>query len=145
MKRRELITFNGDLPKFIDNLVERAIQDVKPFFGGSLLGLGDYRNPLVTWKDEEDKYVGRAEVPGASKENLKLIVDSNARTLKVESKDVKEEESEDSYSRSESNYRYFTMLPDDVDYNNITSKHENGVLEIIIGRKAEKGKEIPIK
>ncbi|HHH38442.1 MAG TPA: Hsp20/alpha crystallin family protein [Sedimenticola sp.] len=90
--------------------------------------------PAVDIKEEDDKYVLHADIPGVKPEEIEVSMDNGVLTIRGERKQESEEEKEN-YKRIERVhgifYRRFS-LPDDADAEKITAKGENGVLEVTI-------------
>jgi len=108
----------------------------------------DEWSPAVDIKDEGDKFVIHADLPGVKTEDIDVSVDNGVLTIKGERENVKEEE-EDSYKRIErfsgSFMRRFT-LPDGANLDKISAKTKNGVLDLIVPKTAKtKSKRIDIK
>lgn len=98
---------------------------------------------------ENDKsYVVRAEIPGVSKENIKVTVDGNMVSISAEVKREKEEKQGEKVLCREcsqgTSYRSFT-LAGNVDEEKTQAKYDNGVLELTLPKKNGNGhKEITI-
>ena len=98
--------------------------------------------------ENEKSYVVRAEIPGVSKDDIKVIVDGNMVSISAEVKQEKEEKNGDKVLCREryqgSAYRSFT-LASNVDEENVQAKYDNGVLELTLPKKnGNSHKEIPI-
>ena len=85
--------------------------------------------------ENDDNYTVTSEIPGVSKENIKIDVADNTLTISVNKKNTNKDEkknylvkeiSETSLSRS--------FYLDDMDENNITAKMDNGILTITVGK-----------
>ena len=85
--------------------------------------------------ENDDNYTVTSEIPGVSKENIKIDVADNTLTIGVNKKNTNKDEkknylvkeiSETSLSRS--------FYLDDMDENNITAKMDNGILTITVGK-----------
>ena len=103
-------------------------------FFGDVLGK-DMKTNIM---ENDDSYQVTSEIPGVSKENIKIDVADNTLTIRVnkkkENKDEKKnylvkEISESSLSRS--------FYLDDMDENNVTAKMDNGILSIRVGKLKE--------
>ena len=98
---------------------------------------------------EDDKtYTVRAEIPGVTKEDIKVAVDGNQVSISAEVKKQKEEKEGKKVIRSEryygSMYRSFT-LDHDVDPDATKAKYTDGVLELTLPKKpGTAGKEIKV-
>ncbi|KAJ7962859.1 putative Small heat-shock protein [Quillaja saponaria] len=92
-------------------------------------------------KEKDDHYKLRYDMPGISKEDVKITVDDGVLTIKGEHKEEKEEGDDDEYwsSRSYGYYNTSLMLPEDAKADEIKAELKDGVLSITIPR-AEKAK-----
>lgn len=134
----------------MSNLVRRdpfAIDDVfedllKGFFIRPVRYPGDMPEMQMIKMDvkEGDKeYTIHAEMPGVPKEAIEVAIDGNAVSISAEVKKESEEKEGEKVLRSERYYgkvyRSFT-LGQDVDETNAKAKFENGVLELVLPKKA---------
>jgi HSP20 family protein len=104
--------------------------------------------PAVDIFETKDNLVMRAELPGMSRDDVKISVENNVLTLRGERK-FSDEIKRENYHRVERAYgsfcRSFT-LPAEVDRTGIEARFENGVLEVTMPRREEaKPKQIDIK
>jgi len=108
---------------------------------------GDFFNngemPVNTFKtdirEEADKYVLEAEMPGFSKDDVKIDIEGDYLTLSAERKSEKEE-TKGGYIRRERSYGSFkrSFNIEDVDADNIAAKYDNGVLLLDLPKRGEK-------
>lgn len=93
--------------------------------------------PAVDIKEEDDRYLISADIPGVKAENIDVNMEEGVLSIKGE-RESKSEEDRDSYKRIERSYgvfyRRFTM-PDNADADKISAKCKDGVLEISIPKK----------
>ncbi len=108
--------------------------------------------PTVNTREDENAYVVEIDLPGVKKEDIKVNIDQEKRTLTVSGeRKFKEEVKKEDYYKIESSYGKFLRtfsLPENVDAENIDAKTEVGVLHITLPKvkKEEKEvKEIPVK
>lgn len=104
--------------------------------------------PSVDIKEEDDRYVFLADIPGVDPKDIEVTSENGSLTIKGERESESKEERE-GYKRIErssgSFYRRFT-LPDAVDTKHIDAHSKNGVLEIIVPKTKElKAKKISVK
>jgi HSP20 family protein len=89
-------------------------------------------------KETDKAYTVHAEIPGVRKEDIDVSIDGNVVTIRAEVKREKEEKGE-TMLRSERYYgamaRSFT-LASDVDEKTATAKYTDGVLELVLPKKA---------
>jgi HSP20 family protein len=103
--------------------------------------------PAVDIKEEDNRFVLLADIPGVDPNDIQLTTDKNMLVIKGNKQEVKKEQ-KDNYYRVERMqgefYRQFN-LPDTADCEQIQAKSKHGVLEVIIPkRKAEKARKINI-
>jgi HSP20 family protein len=94
--------------------------------------------PAVDIKEESDKFVLHADIPGVKPEAIDISMENGVLTVKGEKKTEATTEQE-GYKRVErsfgSFYRRFS-LPDTADAEAISAKSKHGVLEIVIPKRA---------
>lgn len=117
---REFENFSSQIQKYFDEL---------PFmFSGKM---DSFTPKFDIYEDNEHLYVD-AEVPGVTKENIKLTIEDNILTVEGEKK-ASDELKDKNFFRSERMYgsfkRAFT-LPVEVDSEKVEAKFENGLLKI---------------
>jgi HSP20 family protein len=90
--------------------------------------------PAVDIKEEDDRFVLHADIPGVDPKDIEVNMEDGALCIKGERKTESEEERE-GYKRIErargSFYRRFS-LPDSADAEKISARAEHGVLEVVI-------------
>ncbi|MFN3605270.1 MAG: Hsp20/alpha crystallin family protein [Leptonema sp. (in: bacteria)] len=106
--------------------------------------------PRIDVKDNKDKIIVEADLPGISEKELEVSVTKDSIVLEGEKKH-EFEESKENYYRKERSYGSFKRvipLPVEIDDTKVEAKFKNGVLTIILP-KSEKAleniKKIPIK
>jgi len=104
--------------------------------------------PSVDIKEENDKFVFLADIPGVDPKDIEVTTENGTLTIKGERK-VETEEEREGYKRIErsrgSFYRRFS-LPDTADTEKINAKSNNGVLEISVPKTDKvKARKIEIK
>ncbi|MBR1422056.1 MAG: Hsp20/alpha crystallin family protein [Ruminococcus sp.] len=91
-------------------------------------------------KDEGDKFVMEAELPGFDKEDIKLDITGDTLTLSAEHKaEKKEENKKDNYIRRERTYGSYQRSFDltGIDADKIEAEYKNGILELTLPKMAE--------
>jgi HSP20 family protein len=113
------------------------------------------RAPRAVWRNmpeapeitmdvaEDDKgYRVKAEIPGARKEDIKVAIEGNQVSISAEVRKEQEEKKGETVLRSEryygNQYRVFT-LPQEVDAGSAEAKYDNGVLELVLPKRANGG------
>jgi len=104
--------------------------------------------PAVDIKEEVDKFVIHADIPGVKPEDIEVSMEAGVLTVKGQKESEAKTEKE-GYKRVERSYGSFYRrfsLPDSADSDAINAKSKYGVLEIIIPkREAVKPKRIDVK
>jgi HSP20 family protein len=103
--------------------------------------------PAVDIKEEVDKFVIHADIPGVKPEDIEVSMEAGVLTVKGDKESEAKTEKE-GYKRVERTYGSFYRrfsLPDTADGDAINAKCKHGVLEIIIPkREAVKPKRISV-
>lgn len=103
--------------------------------------------PRVDVSEKKDSYVLEMELPGYTENDVELDLKDRVLTISSKLKDAKKAEKEEKKEAAESVYlikerrnttfsRSFTM-PEDIDHENVTASFKNGLLTVVIPRKAE--------
>lgn len=143
---RELTTFpfenlnmQREINRMFDNFFRGGIQDD---------GAISFLTPVVDITEGDNEYTVKAELPGVSKEDVRITMQDNILTIRGEKKEEKETK-ESNYHRTERSYgsfqRSFT-LPTHVKSDKIEASHKDGVLTITLPKAEEaKPKQIEVK
>lgn len=131
-----LVKFDPMKPAFRRSLLD-------DFFGNSftnVVGSDFARNmPSVNVTESEDGFKIELAAPGLNKEDFKITIEKHRLVISSE-KESNEEVNEDKYTRREFNYSSFSRsfhLPKTIDRDKIEAEYENGVLGIVLPKKAE--------
>ena len=95
--------------------------------------------PAVDIKEEPDRYVLKADVPGIDPKDIEVTMENGVLILKGERSHEEREETEN-YKRMERVYGMFYRrfsLPDTADAEQIRATCRNGVLEVVIPKHAK--------
>ncbi len=138
------------------DVFKRLTDQLDSLMAGKLPALGDEDSSVVTssWRpavdirEEADRFVIIADVPGVDPKNIDVSMDQGVLSIKGERAQEKEEERE-GYRRIERSrgtfYRRFS-LPDSADAEKISAKSAHGVLELTIPkREVVKPRRIDVK
>ena len=113
-----------------DNLFDLFDNFEKKFFGNTNASLPAFRTDI---RDQGDKFLLEAELPGFQKEDISLDVKDGILTIKAEHKENKDEKDDKgNYVRRERRYGSFTRSFDvsGIDEGAITAAYNNGILEL---------------
>ena len=125
-------------------LLRRFHDDVNQLFGDTQFGTsaaGDQSSivtsnwtPAVDIKEETDRFVLKADIPGVDPKEIEVTMDNGVLTIKGERKHESEQEA-NGYKRVERSYGSFYRrfsLPDSADAERVTATGKDGVLEVSI-------------
>ena len=105
-------------------------------------------SPVVDIEESAEAYTIRAELPGLSKEKMKVTVENGALTLSGE-RDLERRVETKTFHRVERSHGTFTRsftLPDDVAPESVAANFKDGLLEIqIIKREEALSKSIEVR
>ena len=109
---------------------------------------GSAWSPAVDIKEEDDKYVLYADIPGVKPEDIEINMDKGILTIRGERKH-ESEESDKGFHRVERSHGVFIRrfaLPDTVDAENISATSKDGVLELVLPKtKKPEARKIEVK
>ena len=104
-------------------------------------------SPAVDVIEEQEGYVLKADLPGVERENIDIVYEDNALTIKGERNSETESE-HDGYKRLERSHGVFQRtfrMPDNIDAENISAKNEHGVLVVRIPKLEKAQKKIQVQ
>ncbi len=135
-----LFSMQREINRMFDHLFDRTTGDEERTGAGWM--------PTVDIAEKDDRYLMNIDLPGVSREDVKITLKDNVLTISGEKKNESEEK-DSSYYRSERQYgrfeRSFT-LPSTVNGERIEAGFTNGVLSVRIPKREEtKPKEIQVK
>jgi len=96
-------------------------------------------SPVVDIEESAEAYTIRAELPGLSKEKVKVTVENGVLTLSGE-RDLERRVETKTFHRVERSHGTFTRsftLPEDVDAESVAANFKDGLLEIQIAKREE--------
>ena len=115
-----------------DNLFDIFDNFEKKFFGNTNANLPAFRTDI---RDQGDKFLLEAELPGFTKEDIQLELKDGILTIKAEHKENSDQtDDKGSYVRRERRYGSFSRTFDvtGIDEANITAAYNNGILELTL-------------
>ena len=112
----------------------------------SLLNSGAFVPAVDVYEDEQGLRL-KLEVPGIEEKELDIHIENNVLTVRGERKFEKEEK-EENFHRIERRYGSFSRsfsLPNTVDQEKVSADYKNGVLTVMLAKRAEaKPKQIKV-
>jgi HSP20 family protein len=140
------------LSEEMDRAFGRTFEDIFEDFGFSrrpLLGEPTIWSPPVEVFERDNNLVVRAELPGLSKDDVRVEMTDDGLVIQGERKSEREEERGGWY-RSERSYGEFYRLiplPEGVDADQVKANFENGMLEVTapIPESAQRRRSIPVE
>ena len=135
----DLYRMRNDMDKFFNQFFSRTLnQDDYPQI--------DW-NPRVDIMEKENEYLVRAELPGLTKDDVKITLQDNVLTVKGEKNEEVKEENKN-FHLCERNYGKFMRsfrIPTPVEKNKIDASFKDGILNIRLPKSEEaKPQEIEI-
>ncbi|HYV91655.1 MAG TPA: Hsp20/alpha crystallin family protein [Chitinophagales bacterium] len=138
-KRTELLpSFKSAFSDFFETPIERFFGD--KFFNGNAWMK---QIPATNISETENDYRVEIAAPGLKRDDFKVTLINGMLNISAE-KEEKKEEKDKNYSRQEYNYNSFSRsfyLPDTVMGDKVDAHYEDGVLRIMLPKKAEAKKE----
>lgn len=104
--------------------------------------------PAVDVKEEKDKYIVEAELPGLAEDDIDINLDDNILTISSKKKEEKEEEKDGYLIRERKAYSFKRsfVVPKNVDREKIDASFKNGLLTLSLEKAPEaKPKKIEVK
>ena len=129
---------NNSFPALLDDFFAKELFDFAPSKSFSNFAKS---TPAVNILETEKEFKIEVAAPGLKKEDIKVELENDLLTISSEVKKETEEKDKDGrYTRREFSYssfkRSFTVDEDTVDTEKIDAKYENGVLNIVVPKRA---------
>lgn len=120
--------------------MDRLLNDMRSGFllpGHEILPKEGTRMPSMDLREEEDRYLIHADMPGMGKENVSIEMEGDMLRISAQREHEMEEEQEGYIRRERGSMRFFRQvrLPENIDGANIKARMENGVLEVSVPKK----------
>ncbi len=123
----------------LQDRVNRLFRDVLPAGRESeALDTGTFMPPVDVYEDEHNITL-KVEVPGIKQDDIDVRLENNTLTIRGQRK-LEKEEKEENFHRIERRYGSFVRsftLPNTVDTEKVNAEYDNGVLKIMLTKRAE--------
>ena len=126
----------------LDTLLDDPLRSMDDLFRGFFVRPVEYQSGphiSVDVREDDKNYTVHADLPGVKKEDVDVQIEGSVIHISAESRHDKEEKQGEKLIRSERYIgrvsRSFTLATD-VDESAATAKFENGVLELVLPKKA---------
>ncbi len=103
--------------------------------------------PAVDVIEEQDSYVLKADLPGVERQDIDIVYEDSALTIKGK-RDSETRDEHDGYKRIERSHGEFQRtfrMPENIDAENISAKNEHGVLVVRIPKQEKAQKKIEVQ
>jgi len=123
---------------------------IDQMFSGDEFLYPQFRTPAIDVRDEENRYIIEAELPGYSEKDIKLELKDGTLSLSTAKSDAEGEKNEKGRwlqrERREFRFSRSFSLPEDVDAEKIEAKYRDGLLTISLEKKPESAPRlVPVK
>lgn len=122
--------------------MQRDIEDnfwnLIPRMAGQLTGRSTEWMPATDIHEDGDRFVLKADLPGLRAEDIEITVENGTLAIKGERKFEREDESGNyrRFERVEGSFQRNFTLPETADPEQITASSKDGVLELVIQKRA---------
>ncbi len=126
----------------LEDMQERMNKLMKNFWQRGPRAAGALRGFPVDIREDNGNLIVEADLPGVDKDNVVVKVRDNQIMISCQEEDKKEESGENYYrqERSKTGMKRKITLPEKVKSDDASAKMEEGVLKVIIPKKAGKKK-----
>ena len=141
----EVAPFETEVDRFLGNAL--GIFDLPFYLGRPLITEHELLAPMEVF-DSDGNTVVRLELPGMAMEDIDISVSDGLLTIKGEKKEEKEIKEEDRYcsERTYGSFRRTLSVPKYLDESKIHATYDNGVLEVLLPKVAEKkGRKVKVQ
>lgn len=126
--QRNPVSFSRELDDFFENLLASNLSRDDSYITTSAWKLA------VDLKEEDNRYVVFADIPGVSPDDINVSVENNVLTISGE-RNHESKTNKDGYTRLEREHGSFNRqfkLPDTANSSDVVAKFNHGVLEVSI-------------
>ena len=121
---------------------DEFFQPLLPSAPNSLLAeLATSKQPILDVQDRGDHFSVTAELPGFTKDEVQVRVDSNGIELRADKSESVKKGEKGAYQKSSRSYYQYFSLPDQVLADKIDGTMKNGILELKLPKRSSKLKD----
>jgi len=134
-----LVKFNNrPLAKSIDSLFDELIGNFPSTWNNELKNLS-FNSPAVNIHETKDAYHLELNAPGRNKEDFKVDIENGVLTVGFEKKEETRNEGYKTIRRefTHQSFKRSFNLDENIDFENIQAKYENGVLKLLLPKKEQ--------
>lgn len=125
--------------------VQRLTDNLDSLFSSSRINDGDETRTFSDWlppvdiREEDQRFVIAADIPGVNPDDIEVTLENNVLTLRGERDELSDNETSSvrRYERRQGKFLRRFTLPDTVDAETVTARSTHGVLEVTISKRAE--------
>jgi len=125
--------FFGPLDELFQPLFPRATR--------SLSGAESLKQPILDIQDRGDHFSLTAELPGFTKDEVQVKVDSRGLELRADKSETVKKGEKGAYQKSSRSYYEYLSLPGQVIAEKVDGTMKNGILELKLPKRASKLKD----
>jgi len=132
------------LASIFDDFFRPFDEFFKPLIQGansSMSELRSARQPILDVQDRGDHFSLTAELPGFTKDEVQVKVDTSGVELKAEKTEKQGKEESGTYQRSTRSYYQYLSLPEEVVSEKTDGTMKNGILQLKLPKRASKLKD----
>ena len=125
----------------------RFIRNLDRFFDDAVTAVVPHTEAACDIEENATHYLLNFDVPGVTKENLKIELKENVLTISGERKNLRDEKNKSHLvERIHGKFYRAVTLPTEVDANKIEAAYRDGVLQVSVPKaEAAKPRQIPIQ
>jgi len=145
---KSLSVYDSMLPTFTNVFRADPFEIFDRVFDGESFLPVTGRSPMVDVREEEDRYVIEAELPGLSEKDLKLELKDGILALSTAKTEEKKEEGRKWLRRERREFSFARSfeLPENADGEKIEARFKDGLLTVELPKKAETApKLVPVR
>jgi HSP20 family protein len=120
---------------------DELFQPLFPLATRSLSEQAGLKQPIVDVQDRGDHFSLTAELPGFTKDEVQVKVDSDGLELRAEKSETVKKREKGAYQKSSRSYCQYLSLPDQVVAEKVDGTMKNGILELKLPKRVSKLKE----